>query len=615
MSPRPQASHSGPEVAAALAARLLAGAGVQIGRLVDPSALPAQVRQLDAADGDQALATVADGSLDFIIDNPFLDGGVLGLATLERQLPKLAPGGALLYVFDGVGADVLPQVLDLHDRAGVAFDVEFVWQQAEALTVVLRKRGAADDELSRQIDELRERLDRADQVIADLEGSLSWRVTAPLRGAKRALSHSRRPRRIVTPREAVPLRIAIDDYGGKSIGLADALTKAGHEVGVEGPADVFLIDLDPPLFGYRERIDRHRAMGAKVLLYPHGVAPALEYDALYEPYEHVDARLVIGPGHAEFLRRIEYPHPAYAIGWSLCEPRPFRPAPELRRVLFAPTHPSGAGDLPEALRENNARAYRQLIDGPWELTVRHIGALEQNGLWPVDGVTYVQGGQGIAYGEIDSVDAVVAGDGTFPALAIARGAPTVICAQGFPAFYGLPGEEPPPLRLQSRYRDFVRYPFDGDDGPLPEVLHAAARSEAPILQWKRRFVGDPLDAEAVGGLVERIVRGAAGPPPLDRARERVILGFADEVLGRPELLRRVAPAADTTLVLWAPGVFPEVAEAMVTEATAGLDGLPHILPLSVAPSDANDRALAERADLLLSDWPTSGRVGALDRLA
>jgi hypothetical protein len=239
----------------------------------------------------------------------------------------------------------------------------------------------------------------------------------------------------------------------------------------------------------------------------------------------------------------------------------------VRRVLLAPMHPNGAGDLPQFLRDGNADVFRRLLEGPWELTVRHIGALEDNGLWQVDGVQYVEGGvEGVAYDEIDAADVVVAAEGTFPAVAIARGAPTVIYGQDTPAFYGLPGEQPPLRLREDRYRDYVRYPFDGTQDPLEETVRAAARSEEPILHWRRRFVGEPIDPLELSRLLERIVREPAGPPALEGARERVVLAFADELMEHPELLRRLAPAENLTLAVWAPGVYQRDAEAMGVSA-------------------------------------------------
>jgi len=420
-----------------------------------------------------------------------------------------------------------------------------------------------------------------------------------------------------------PLRIAVKEHFGSAAALSRALAGAGHEVvsDRQTPADLLLIDLDPPEFGYRDIIDRHRAAGAKVLMYPHGAGPALEYDGLYEPYEHVDGRLVIGPGYAEFLRRLEYPAPAPVIGWSLCGMAAFRPCRTVRSVLFAPTHPSGYGTLVDWHRDRNAETYARLLEGPWNVTVRHLGTLEQNGLWPADGVDFVQGRMDLAYGEIDAADVVVAGEGTFPHLSIARGVPTVVYAQGYPAMYGTPGEQPTSLRRPERYLDYLRYPFDAADGPLDEILHAAASSEHPIADWKRRFVGAAFDPLAFVAMIDRTVLEQPAPPVIDDTRGLTVAGFADEMLERPELLAsfadRFGPDDDATLILWGPGLDAPALLQTVQQAAAaaGLadDALPDVLLLPLPGTPAVDRCIADRADALLSEWPAAGRVGELPR--
>ena len=420
-----------------------------------------------------------------------------------------------------------------------------------------------------------------------------------------------------------PISFTVKDHGGKAMKFAIALHQAGHKLVETGPADLFLIDLDPPLFGYREMIDAHKEMGAKVLLYPHGAAPALEYDGLYEPYEAVDGRLVIGPGHSEFLRRIDYHAPAPAIGWSLCDILPFRARRDVRKVLFAPLHPSGFGTIADEYRQANAETYARLLEGPWDLTVRHLGTLEQNGLWHADGVKFVQGTMDNGYGEIDIADAVVAGEGTFPSLAIARGVPTVIYAQTLPATYGVPGEQSVPLLRADRYRDYVRFPFDVADGRLDEVLHAAARSEEPIADWKRRFIGEPFDAQRFVALMERMVLEPAAAPVIDETRAFTVAAFADELLERPTLLadfvNSFGPDDDATLVVWGPGLEGDALLDTVQRAmhAAGIDEdrLPDVLLLPLPGTPAVDRALAERADALLSEWPAAGLVGELARTA
>ena len=169
----------------------------------------------------------------------------------------------------------------------------------------------------------------------------------------------------------------------------------------------------------------------------------------------------------------------------------------------------------------------------------------------------------------------------------------------------------------------MRYPFAAEDGPLDEILHAAARSAAPIADWKRRFIGAPLDELPFVDLVERLAL-SQGPPPaaIDETRGFTVVGFLEEALERPELLATYAgaigPEDDATLILWGPGLDDGalLARTQQAVAAAGLDEnrLPDILLLPLAGSAAADAALAGRAQALLSEWPPAGRLGALPRL-
>jgi hypothetical protein len=417
------------------------------------------------------------------------------------------------------------------------------------------------------------------------------------------------------------LKIAANDHDGKSLAFLQALRDAGHELVSGEPADLLLIDLDPPLAGYQELIGRHKSLGAKVVLYPHAAGgPVLSYDALFEPDRRIDANLVVGPGQAEYLRRIDYHAPVHTIGWSYCEPRPFRACADVRHVVFAPTHPNADGSIADFDRDHNAGVYARLLDGPWRLTVRHIGTLAENGLWEADGVEFVNGRLTAQTAEIDAADAVIAGAGTFPALAIARGVPTVMYGQGC-ALLGVPGETPRPLRRGDRYLDYVRYPFDAADGPLEELFHAAAASEAPIAAWKRRFIGAPFDARAFVALIERIAGAEPAAARVDATRAVTTVAFPDELLERPELLRSYAdaygPEDDATLLLWSPGLDERSLLAAAERAieTAGLpaERVPDILLVPLPGSPETDRVLSDRADALLSEWPAAGRIGALRR--
>jgi GT2 family glycosyltransferase/SAM-dependent methyltransferase len=110
------------DVRAELAARCLSGSGLEIGALHAPLALPAGVDvryvdrmsvedlrkhypelaelalvHVDVVDDGETLASVGDGSQDFVVANHFLEHCANPIATIETHLRKLAPGGALFY--------------------------------------------------------------------------------------------------------------------------------------------------------------------------------------------------------------------------------------------------------------------------------------------------------------------------------------------------------------------------------------------------------------------------------------------------------------------------------------------------------------------------------------
>ncbi|RKQ92344.1 hypothetical protein C8N24_2190 [Solirubrobacter pauli] len=417
------------------------------------------------------------------------------------------------------------------------------------------------------------------------------------------------------------LKIAVKDHRGESRFLTSALHAGSHEFTGQPPADLLLIDLDVPGYQYEPIIESFAEAGSKLILYPHGAGSAmLSYDGLFDPDPRFLANLVTGVGQAEVMRRLGDPREVHVIGWHQCEQRPFRACTDVRNVVFAPTHPNGDGSMMEHRREMNRQVFSELLKGPWNLTVRHINSLESNGLWEADGVTYVNGRGRAEFVEIDSADAIVAGDGTFPTLAIARGTPTVIYGQHELA-WGLPDEEPVPPKRLALYEDYNGYPLDPKHGPLDELLHVAARSEDAIAHWKRRFVGKPYDPYAVVQLLERLVIGGPTPVRIDPTRSVATLALADELAEKPELLRayaeKVGPDDDATLMLWAPGLPAEDLLALAQDAltASGLDDarVPDILLVPLPSSPAVDRALAERADALLSEWPSAGEIGKLPR--
>lgn len=307
------------------------------------------------------------------------------------------------------------------------------------------------------------------------------------------------------------MRFCAKDHLGESIPFAKALIDAGHEFSPDGPSDLFLIDLDPDKWGYRDVIDFYRDCGAVVLMYPHGApASTLCYDNLYDPYEGVDGQLTNGTGEIDFFRSIGIERPARAVGWQLCAQFEFRRSEDPKRIVFAPTHVNGDGSLDDDRRAKNGEIFQKLLELPWEteLVVRYIGELDRCGLWKDERVfRYVPGNYEITTVEIDASDCVVAGVGTYPCLAVARGVPTVMYGQFRAAMYGERGEEAIPLRNVEKYREIVRYPLDADDSDSLGALirFACHDNEKTIGDWKRAWIGERFDGPAFAKMVEEWV--------------------------------------------------------------------------------------------------------------
>ena len=300
------------------------------------------------------------------------------------------------------------------------------------------------------------------------------------------------------------MKVAVKDHLGQAQPLLRALAAAGHEVSPDGPTDLFLIDLDPDKFGFRDMIDFYRECGAVVLQYPHG-APlsTLAYDNIYSPYEGVDGQLTHGQGEVDYFHLLEVERPARIMGWQICRQFEFRATEHPRRVVFAPTHVNGDGSLDEERRATNGAMFRQLLEGDWDLVVRYIGDLDRAGLWKDGRVfRYVAGRFDMTTVEIDAADCVVAAAGTYPCMAIARGVPTIMYGQFSAAMYGLAGEEAQALRSLEKYRDLVRYPYDAEDGPLDAMIYEACQSEEPIRPWRETWLGAPFDGPAFVAMVE-----------------------------------------------------------------------------------------------------------------
>lgn len=361
-------------------------------------------------------------------------------------------------------------------------------------------------------------LDREAEAVADSAGAVLIVESEPAEGARWVRPDGLAARCSVRMGSGgglapPPLRAAISDHQGKAAGIAAALVEAGHAL-VEDPslADVALIDHDVPFHGRLPAVEACVAAGGRAFLYPHGADPAnkASWDGLYPISPHLSGSLVLADGHAEIARRYGYPYPVHVVGWPFCALVPRRPARDPRRVLFAPTHPPYLGN--PRYPERNREIFRRLLDAPVQITVRHIGTLDENGLWPDDSVCFVQGDMADAPGQIeqiDAADAVVADRSTFGNLAVARGVATVLW-DSVEVYNNDASRRPDNL---DRYRDLLRYPFDADDGDIWELLRAAARDEKRVARWRERFIGSPLDAVALTSALRGIpVSGSSSRP-------------------------------------------------------------------------------------------------------
>src|SRR3990172_3368820 len=295
---------------------------------------------------------------------------------------------------------------------------------------------------------------------------------------------------------AQQLQIAILNRRGKANGLKRALLACGHKVispgggnGTASHADALLIDHDMDQYGFRSTIDPYCRAGKPVFLYPHGAAPILSWDGIWEPYEAVTANLVMAPGQAEVMRRYGYSKPIYVIGWYYCEQRPFqtlrtKQSEQGMNILFGPIHPmkGGSWSYPEDEAINQQTFERLLKIRGAKITVRYIGDLAANGLWEAPGVSYTQVKPTNDTADIDQADLVIS-NGTLAYLAIARGKPAIMLNQ-LSGGRGLGKDKVTQVSNLYKYADYMRYPFDVEDAAdLRKIIKDAGQHEP--LEYKR----------------------------------------------------------------------------------------------------------------------------------
>lgn len=293
------------------------------------------------------------------------------------------------------------------------------------------------------------------------------------------------------------MRVAFHDNGGKGRLVHRALRDAGHTITEGRKADIGVCDHDCNT-GF---CDAHE----RVVLYPHGGNPLFDWDEANAVHPHVRAHLTHGPGNVEIMAAYGYPAPLHPVGWCYSEVAPPRYPSDLRRILFAPSHPSGGGYLNDDIAAINQRALDALVTTGAEVTLRLFMEHDAAG----HGITNTYGCATsnyrlLAHDDIDAADLVVS-DGTLAHLALARGAPVLWVTSDI---FDLGANYWPPHARE--LAPLVRYPYDMDDDRLEDLLLAVLSPSMAVEDYRRRFIGGPFDAGRAVGVIEEVAGVAVG---------------------------------------------------------------------------------------------------------
>jgi hypothetical protein len=297
------------------------------------------------------------------------------------------------------------------------------------------------------------------------------------------------------------------NYQHKGKPYFNALRSRGHKP-IARIADVSLFDRDIYITApshtvahVQQQIDR----GSKIIIYPHSALPPWWYDGLVDVKDYLAAVIVIGEGQKEAMKIIAPNTKTIVCGWPWCTQKPFSAPDKVKRVLFAPIHPSGGRLRPEALQANK-QIFRELkhvqraMD--LEVTVRYIHDLDKQGLKPYGKFRWIKGATDGNTKDIDEADVVIA-EGTMMYLAVARGKPTIGINQHLPARANKNSDKYTPHNWD-KYGPDIAYPINYQEGRLGELIEQAAAGEQT--EWRERLIGESLDPFKFSALIEEIWR-------------------------------------------------------------------------------------------------------------
>lgn len=251
--------------------------------------------------------------------------------------------------------------------------------------------------------------------------------------------------------------------------------------------------------GWSEAVEDYNARGIPLFLYPHAARPMVQYDGIIEVNPGVRCLFTHAEGGKQVMEAFGFEKPVEVVGWSFCKIKPFRPVEQVKNVLFAPIHPNFNGWLSKYDLEINQKAFKKIHT--WckksgaNLTVRHLHALSENGLEPVEGVTFFRGSADQSTADIENADLVVAHQ-TFAYLAVARGKPTLMMGEAVPPRSGNNRHNFKFVKHWIDYKDLLMFPLDIlNCRSVDKLIEKAASGDAEIAEWRRFFIGDPFDGQ------------------------------------------------------------------------------------------------------------------------
>jgi len=270
------------------------------------------------------------------------------------------------------------------------------------------------------------------------------------------------------------LKYYLQSFQHKGKPFAMAMRANGHKPTFRYPDVAFF---DRPNTS-RSNTQRFVEGGSIVIEYPHAPVPPWWYDGIESIPKYVSCIFVVGEAQKEAMKVIA-PHANVRVcGFPWAEQLPFQNG-KIKKILFAPIHPSKRAIRPEA-REANMRILSALCSlKGYDIWCRTVGDRNMQGIKEVSNIQYITGSTDGSYVDIDSCDLVIA-EGTYMFMAVARGKPVIGINQRIANSFNCETSFP---KQWDKYGHLFAYPVDFDDAPLPELIDRARENQ---VQWKKR---------------------------------------------------------------------------------------------------------------------------------